>query len=297
MPGRMKALEKDGDVPMQSVNQFRRVDHDPVEAASETAAAPLVSLRSVGKVFPGRRRGQASVEALCPTDLDIRHGEFLTIVGPSGCGKSTLLSMIAGLMTPSSGELTIGDALVEGPHPGLGIVFQKDLLLPWRTALDNVLIQAEVRGLSRKVHTPRAMKLLELVGLGGFEGFYPHELSGGMRQRVGICRALLHDPSLLLMDEPFAALDAITRDQIAVDFQNFWQSDKRTVVFITHNIAEAVFLGDRVLVMTARPGQIADVIDIDLPRPRRLSLREAPEFTRYTAHVRDVFIKHGVLRG
>jgi NitT/TauT family transport system ATP-binding protein len=282
---------------MQSIRPVRMLDGGSAETAVEAKSSPLVSLRGVGKVFPGRRRGQASVEALCPLDLDIRQGEFLTIVGPSGCGKSTLLSMIAGLMAPSNGELRIAGAPVDGPYAGLGIVFQKDLLLSWRTALDNVLIQAEVRGLSRKELRPRAMNLLQLVGLEGFESFYPHELSGGMRQRVAICRALLHNPSLLLMDEPFAALDAITRDQIALDFQNFWQADKRTVVFITHNIAEAVFLGDRVLVMTSRPGRVADVIDIDLPRPRRLTLREAPEFTRYTAHVRDVFMQHGILRG
>jgi NitT/TauT family transport system ATP-binding protein len=282
---------------MQSTRPIRIVDGGPARTAVDATAPTLVTLRQVGKVFPGRRRKQASVEALCPLDLEVQQGEFLTIVGPSGCGKSTLLSLIAGLLAPSSGELRIAGAPVEGPCTDLGIVFQKDLLLSWRTALDNVLIQAEVRGLGRKDLMPRAMNLLKLVGLEGFEDFYPHELSGGMRQRVAICRALLHSPTLLLMDEPFAALDAITRDQIALDFQNFWQADKRTVVFITHNIAEAVFLGDRVLVMTSRPGRIADAIDIDLPRPRRLTMRETPEFTRYTAHVRDVFMEHGILRG
>ena len=138
--------------------------------------------------------------------------------------------------------------------------------------------------------------MLALVGLEGFENFYPHELSGGMRSRVAICRALLHDPPLLLMDEPFAALDAITRDQLALDFQTFWQRDRRTVVFITHNIAEAVFLGDRVMVMTARPGRIAEMIDVDLPRPRDLPIRDAPEFTRYTGRVRELFMQHGIMR-
>ena len=250
-----------------------------------------------GKIFPARRAGAERVEALCPTDLSVAHGEFLTIVGPSGCGKSTLLSLIAGLQRPSSGEVRIGDTVVNDPYTDLGIVFQKDLLLPWRTALDNVLIQAEVRGIGRKALLGRAMELLELVGLQGFENFYPHELSGGMRSRVSICRALLHDPPLLLMDEPFAALDAITRDQLALDFQTFWQRDRRTVVFITHNIAEAVFLGDRVMVMTARPGKIAEMIDIDLPRPRELLVRDAPEFTRYTGRVRELFMQHGILKG
>jgi len=257
---------------------------------------PLVTLRNVGKVFPARRAGADRVQALCPVDIDIAHGEFLTIVGPSGCGKSTLLSLISGLQRASSGEVRVGDTLVTDPYTDLGIVFQKDLLLPWRTALDNVLIQAEVRGIGKKKLLGRAMELLELVGLKGFENFYPHELSGGMRSRVSICRALLHDPPLLLMDEPFAALDAITRDQLALDFQTFWQRDRRTVVFITHNIAEAVFLGDRVLVMTARPGRIADVIDVDLPRPRELVVRDAPEFTRYTGRVRELFMQHGVFR-
>jgi NitT/TauT family transport system ATP-binding protein len=258
---------------------------------------PLVTLRQVGKIFAARRPGADRVEALCPLDVSVAHGEFLTIVGPSGCGKSTLLSLIAGLQRPSSGEVRIGDTLVADPYTDLGIVFQKDLLLPWRTALDNVLIQAEVRGIGRKALLGRAMELLDLVGLQGFENFYPHELSGGMRSRVSICRALLHDPPLLLMDEPFAALDAITRDQLALDFQTFWQRDRRTVVFITHNIAEAVFLGDRVLVMTARPGRIAEIIDIDLPRPRDLMIRDAAEFTRYTARVRELFMQHGILKG
>ena len=278
-------------MPLASLNI---VDNEAPQVAADPPAPPLVTLRDVGKVFPGRRRNQASVEALCPMDLDIGDGEFLAIVGPSGCGKSTLLSLIAGLEAPTRGELRIDDAPVNGPFGDLGIVFQKDLLLPWRNALDNVLIQAEVRGLDRKGLEPRARELLGLVGLEGFENFYPHELSGGMKQRVAICRALLHNPRLLLMDEPFAALDAITRDQIALDFQRFWQADKRTVVFITHNISEAVFLGDRVLVMTARPGRIADTIDIDLPRPRRLAVRESPEFTRYAARVRQVFTTHGI---
>ncbi|MGH7107934.1 MAG: ABC transporter ATP-binding protein [Acetobacteraceae bacterium] len=257
----------------------------------------LVSLRGVGKVFAGRRRDQAAVTALAPLDFDIAEGEFLTVVGPSGCGKSTLLSLIAGLEPPSGGNLRIAGQPVRGPMERLGMVFQKDLLLAWRTVIDNVLIQAEVRGLDRRTLRGRAEELLRLVGLGGFERFYPHELSGGMRQRVAICRALLHDPSLLLMDEPFAALDAITRDQLALDFQRFWQADQRTVVFITHNIAEAVFLGDRVLVMTARPGRIAEVIDVDIARPRALAMRESPEFTRLSGRIREIFLRHGILRG
>jgi NitT/TauT family transport system ATP-binding protein len=257
---------------------------------------PLVVLRNVSKVFPPRRRNGIATEALRPFDASIGRGEFVSIVGPSGCGKSTLLSLIAGLLAPSDGDIVIGGTRVDGPYSDLGIVFQKDLLLPWRTAEDNVLVQAEVRGLRRKDFVDRARQLLAMVGLNGFEQFYPHELSGGMRQRVAISRALLHNPPLLLMDEPFAALDAITRDQLALDFQSFWHGE-RTVVFITHNIAEAVFLGDRVLVMTARPGQIADIIDINLPRPRPLAIRDTQDFTRYTARVRELFTQHGILRG
>ena len=221
---------------------------------------------------------------------------FLTIVGPSGCGKSTLLGLISGLQAASEGEVRVGNDLITGPYTDLGIVFQRDLLLPWRTALDNVLLQAELRNIARASVVGRAMELLELVGLKDFATFYPHELSGGMRQRVAICRALLHKPPLLLMDEPFAALDAISRDQISLDFQRFWEGDKRTVVFITHNIAEAVFLGDRVMIMTGRPGRVYDILDIELPRPRTMAMRDTPEFTAYTRYATEIFMQQGILR-
>jgi NitT/TauT family transport system ATP-binding protein len=256
----------------------------------------LVELKGVSKVFDSRRKGADTVIALRETTQNIRRGEIITIVGPSGCGKSTMLSLIAGLETPTSGEVFVNSKLIIGPYTNSGIVFQKDLLLHWRNVLDNILLQAEVRNLDPEKFKLRALDLLNLVGLKGFENFYPHELSGGMRQRVSICRALLHDPELLLMDEPFAALDAITRDQLALDFDKFVQSGDRTVVFITHNMDEAVFLGDRVMVMTPRPGQIAEVIDINLPRPRNLSIKDTIEFIKYTAQVRNIFMKHGVLK-
>ena len=257
---------------------------------------PLVRLDGVTKEFLARRAGAPAFTALRAVTADFHHGEIVSIVGPSGCGKSTMLSLIAGLEMPTTGTLSIdGHAVVE-PYERTGVVFQKDLLLSWRTALDNVLLQAEVRGLDRRKFVERANELLTLVGLKGFERFYPHELSGGMRQHVSICRALLHNPALLLMDEPFAALDAITRDQLALDFQRFVQTEPRTVIFITHNMDEAVFLGDRVMVMTARPGYIADVIEIDLPRPRHLNVRNSPEFIRYTGRVRDLFMRHGILQ-
>jgi NitT/TauT family transport system ATP-binding protein len=256
----------------------------------------LVELNQVGKIFPARRKGTDDVVALRETTQSIRRGEIVTIVGPSGCGKSTLLSLIAGLEKPTSGKVFINANEVSGPYTHSGIVFQKDLLLSWRNVMDNVLLQAEARSFDPESYRARAQSLLDLVGLRGFENFYPHELSGGMRQRVSICRALLHDPELVLMDEPFAALDAITRDQLAVDFDKFVQAGDRTVVFITHNMEEEVFLGDRVMVMTPRPGQIAEVIDIDLPRPRTLSLKDSSEFTRYTSKVRSLFMEHGVLK-
>ncbi len=256
----------------------------------------LVELNQVGKIFPARRKGTDDVVALRETTQSIRRGEIVTIVGPSGCGKTTLLSLIAGLEKPTSGKVFINAHEVSGPYTHSGIVFQKDLLLSWRNVMDNVLLQAEARSFDPESYRARAQTLLDLVGLRGFENFYPHELSGGMRQRVSICRALLHDPELVLMDEPFAALDAITRDQLAVDFDKFVQAGDRTVVFITHNMEEAVFLGDRVMVMTPRPGQIAEVIDIDLPRPRTLSLKDSSEFTRYTSKVRSLFMEHGVLK-
>ena len=256
----------------------------------------LVELDKVGKIFPARRKGTDDVVALRETTQSIRRGEIVTIVGPSGCGKTTLLSLMAGLEKPSSGKVSINGLEVSGPYTNSGIVFQKDLLLSWRNVMDNVLIQAEARSLPPESYRQRAQDLLDLVGLNGFENFYPHELSGGMRQRVSICRALLHDPELVLMDEPFAALDAITRDQLAVDFDKFVQAGDRTVIFITHNMEEAVFLGDRVMVMTPRPGQIAEVIDIDLPRPRTLSLKDSSEFTKYTSKVRSLFMEHGVLK-
>jgi NitT/TauT family transport system ATP-binding protein len=206
-----------------------------------------------------------------------------------------MLSLVAGLEKPSTGRLLIEGSDLQGPYKDAGIVFQKDLLLPWRTALDNILLQAEVRGLDRRDFITRAQNLMAMVGLKGFERFYPHELSGGMRQRVSICRALLNNPKLLLMDEPFAALDAITRDQLALDFQHFVQAEARTVVFITHNMDEAVFLGDRVMVMTARPGCVAETLDIDLPRPRHLTIRDTPEFIGYTGRVRELFLQHGIL--
>ena len=235
------------------------------------------------------------VRALDGVSFSVQAGEFLSIVGPSGCGKSTLTMLIAGLMRPSAGSIAIGGRLVDRPQTDLGIVFQNPVLLAWRSALANVLLQIEMRGLDAPRHRDRARELLRSVGLAGFEARLPHELSGGMRQRVAICRALIHEPPLLLMDEPFGALDALTRDQMTLDIQGICARGGKTVLFITHSITEAVFLSDRVIVMTPRPGRIDAVIDVDLPRPRRLAVREAPAFAAYTRDIRDRFMARGVL--
>ncbi len=252
-----------------------------------------ISIRGTSKSFVGRN---AVVHALSEVDLDIADGEFVSVIGPSGCGKSTLLMLLAGLEPASSGTMRVGNKNVDGPTPDLGIVFQQDVLLEWRTALQNVLLQAEIRGQDKTAATARAKELLAMVGLQNFLDAYPYELSGGMRQRVSICRALLHAPPLLLMDEPFGALDALTRDQLQIDLLRLWSKQKMTVMFITHSISEAVFLSDRIVVMSSRPGRIEEIIKIDLPRPRRLSMRETPEFLAYMQKVTAVFKTLGVLR-
>jgi NitT/TauT family transport system ATP-binding protein len=252
-----------------------------------------VELRGAGKVYPSRR---GEVVALHDVTIDIADGEFISLLGPSGCGKSTLLKCVAGLEDLTSGELRVRGEVVDGPPPGLGMVFQRDLLLDWRTVLDNVLIMAEFQGLDRRAQRPRAIALLERFGLGGFIDRHPWELSGGMRQRAAICRALLTEPQLLLMDEPFGALDAMTRDDLNVELTRIWQTSRRTILFVTHSIAEAIFLSDRVVVMSPGPGRVKEVVPIDLPRPRPLSVQATPEFAAHVTHLRSVFEAFGVAR-
>jgi NitT/TauT family transport system ATP-binding protein len=255
--------------------------------------ANYVEVAQIGKTY---RSTGGAITALDNFSLAIREGEFISVVGPSGCGKSTLLRCIAGLENISSGTISIKGRPIDGPPEALGIVFQRDTLVDWRTALGNVLLVAEFRKRDRTQAKCRACELLALFGLSEFVDKYPWELSGGMRQRVAICRALLDDPELLLMDEPFGALDAITRDQLNVELQRIWHDRKKTVMFITHSIAEAVFLSDRIAVMSRAPGTVVDVIDIDLPRPRKLTVRETPEFSRLMARLRDIFMSLGILR-
>jgi NitT/TauT family transport system ATP-binding protein len=236
------------------------------------------------------------VRALDQVSVRARRGEFLSVLGPSGCGKSTFLMIAAGLLRPSSGAVFIDGAPVTRPRTDIGIVFQNPVLLEWRTALGNVMLQAEAKKLERQGAQERARDLLRAVGLSGFEDKYPHELSGGMRQRVSLCRALIHNPPQLLMDEPFGALDALTRDQLVLDLQQIWSERRMTVLFITHSVPEAVFLSDRIMVMTPRPGRVDRVIDIDLPRPRTLAMRETPEFATYSRQILALFLARGVLR-
>jgi NitT/TauT family transport system ATP-binding protein len=253
-----------------------------------------VVARGVTKIYSAR--GGRTVPALEEISFEAKRGEFIAILGPSGCGKSTFVMSVAGLVPKSGGSITVDGREVTKPLTDVGIVFQNAVLLDWRTALENVMLQIEGRKLDRRQYEPRARQLLAEVGLEGFEQARPGELSGGMRQRVSICRALVHDPPLLLMDEPFGALDALTRDQMALDLQRVWDESRKTVLFVTHSVSEAVFLADKVVVFTPRPGRIDRIIDIDLPRPRHLSVRDTLEFRDYTREILDLFIARGVLR-
>jgi NitT/TauT family transport system ATP-binding protein len=248
-----------------------------------------ISVRGVGKQFDSRG---ATVTALQAVDLEIEAGEFVSFLGPSGCGKSTLFMVIAGLLKPSAGEVEVGGQPVRKPVTDIGVVFQQDLLVDWRTILGNVLLQAEVRGLDMDAARDRARKLLAQVGLEGFEDRRPWELSGGMRQRAAICRALLHDARLLMLDEPFGALDALTRDQMNLDLLRIWELEQRTAILVTHSISEAIFLSDRVIVMSPRPGRVLADIRIDLPRPRTVEMKDTPSFVEYQRHLRSLIGHH-----
>jgi NitT/TauT family transport system ATP-binding protein len=257
------------------------------------AADTLIRFEHVTKFFG---EGEKRVHVVDDVSFTARRGEFISILGPSGCGKSTMMMLTSGLVPVSSGTIEIGGTPVTGPYTDLGIVFQQDLLMDWRRVRANILVQLEFRGLRVKDYEKRAQELLNLVGLSGCEEKYPFELSGGMRQRVAICRALVHNPSLLLMDEPFGALDALTRDQMNLDLQRIWYENKKTVLFVTHSIPEAVFLGDRVFVMAPSPTKIRESIEIKLPRPRNLEIRETPQFSAYIHRITQLFYQMGILR-
>jgi len=216
----------------------------------------------------------------------VEANEFVSIVGPSGCGKSTLLRMVAGLVAPAGGRIRVAGREVTGPIRDVGMVFQAPVLLPWRTTLANILFVADVAGKTTAEHRERALQLMALAGLSGFEHAYPHELSGGMQQRAAICRALLLNPPLILMDEPFGALDVMTRERMGFELQKIWAASRNTVLFVTHSISEAVLLSDTIVVMTPRPGRIQDIVKVDLPRPRDVSVLEHPRFIELSARVR-----------
>jgi NitT/TauT family transport system ATP-binding protein len=241
-------------------------------------AAPKLTVAGLTKRF-------AALEVLSNIGLAIGDGEFISIVGPSGCGKTTFLRIVAGLEEASAGEVRIDDAPVHGPGIDRGFVFQTDNLLPWRTVLANAMIGPEVAGDAGPEARHRTLDLLKLVGLAGFENYFPRQLSGGMRQRVNLARALAVDPKILLMDEPFASLDAQTREIMQTELIRIWEQGRKTVLFVTHQIDEAVFLSDRVLVFARRPGRLRETVKIDLPRPRARGLKRTPEFVRYVDHI------------
>jgi NitT/TauT family transport system ATP-binding protein len=252
-------------------------------AATAASDTPHLSVESLRKVYLSRR---GSVEALQSVSLRAAHGEFVSLLGPSGCGKSTLLLIVAGLAAPTTGRVTLSGTDVQGPRAETGIVFQTPVLLPWRSVLDNVLYPIQLRRRPVKEYLGKADRLLEMVGLSQFKHHLPGELSGGMQQRVAICRALIHEPNLLLMDEPFSALDAMTRDFMNQELLRIWQEFRKTVLFVTHSIREAIFLSDRVLVMSRRPATIIKEIPIRLERPRVLDVQESEAFNRYAGELR-----------
>ena len=250
------------------------------------ARQPIISARQVTQIYKGGSAG--AVTALSNVGFDIEQGELISLVGPSGCGKSTLLRILAGLNRPTAGTVELHGRPRLEPGPETAVVFQQPILLPWRTILENVLLPIEFRELALPAYRTRAVELLASVGLDGFENRYPHELSGGMQQRAAIARALIQDPEILLMDEPFGALDAMTREQMNLDVLRIWRESRKTIIFVTHSISEAVFLSQRVFVMSPRPGRLTEILDIDLPFPRSLDVINTDAFGRYTARIRGL---------
>jgi len=242
----------------------------------------IVAVENVQKVY------ETGLKAVGDVTFNVRRGEFVSLLGPSGCGKSTLLMMIAGLLQATSGSVSVDGEKITGPRKDISVVFQSSVLLPWRTILENLRLPIELLGLDPGTFDDRAHYLLHMTKLSSFADALPSELSGGMRQRVAICRALIHNPAILLMDEPFSALDAMTRDEIGLELLRIWDREKKTVLFVTHAIREAVFLSDRVLVMAQRPGRIVEAIEIDMPRPRGLEIQETDRFNAYVGKLRKL---------
>jgi len=251
--------------------------------APSLPSQPILRAEHISVTFPSRQGG---LDALNDVSFDVCQGEFICVVGPSGCGKSTLLRVLSGLLPPTSGQVYLRGQSLDGPCNDIGIVFQKANLMPWRTALQNITLPLEIQGLEATQAQQHAVALIRLVGLEGFEGNHPHELSGGMAQRVSIARALVHDPEILLLDEPFGSLDALTRERMNLELLRIWQTRRKTVVMVTHNIQEAILLADRVLVMTARPGQITANVPVTLPRPRSQDAIYGHTFIKLARYVR-----------
>ena len=254
-----------------------------------------IRIRQVSKTFG--EDGDRPFQALKEINMDIQPGEFISVVGPSGCGKSTLMLMVAGLLSRSEGDIVVGGSSVTKPITDVGIAFQDHLLLDFRSAMDNVMLQADIRGLDKKKIAARATELFEQLRLTHAMHKYPRQLSGGMRQRVSLVRTLVHDPSVILMDEPFGALDALTRLQVRMDLEALWLRRRPTVLFITHSVEEAVGLSDRIFVMSPTPGEVVDEIKVELPRPRPIVLGDAPEFAAYVDRIYGHFERMGVLHG
>jgi NitT/TauT family transport system ATP-binding protein len=263
-----------------------------VSEQSAPSKASGINLSGVSKTYG---TGDGQVQSLRPLDFHINDGEFFVVVGPSGCGKSTLLKLISGLLAPTSGEIHVDGNKVTEPHGDVGIVFQNALLLPWRNIINNVLMPIDMKNLPRAQYMDRAKQLLKMVGLEGFEKKLPWQLSGGMQQRASICRALVHDPKIMMMDEPFGALDAMTREKMNVELSRIQRTTGKTILLITHSIPEAVFLADKVLVMTERPGGIAAIYDVPLGRERTLDAMSNPIFTDLVARIRKHFMTNSTL--
>ncbi len=246
---------------------------------------PILTVEALSAVFPN---GNGGLQALDRLSFSVDARQFVCVLGPSGSGKSTLLRILAGLLKPTAGEVALSGVPVRAPHPGVGLVFQQPNLMPWRPVIENITLPLELRGVQPAEARARARALVELVGLAGFENWLPRQLSGGMAQRVALARALIHDPTLLLLDEPFGALDALTREQMSLLLLELWQARRQTVIMVTHDVDEAVLLADRVLVFTPRPGRLCLEVMIDLARPRGELLRYAPAFVEYSRRIRQV---------
>jgi NitT/TauT family transport system ATP-binding protein len=263
------------------VPQREAPPHHPTTRPPEQ---PILHAEHVSVVFTD---GESNLGALDDISFEVRQGELICFVGPSGCGKSTLLRVLGGLLQPTSGQVTLRGRSCAGPCDDIGIVFQKSNLMPWRTALHNITLPLEIQGLDAATARQRAAELIHLVGLAGFEKSYPHQLSGGMAQRVAIARALIYDPEILLLDEPFGALDALTRERMNLELLRIWEARRKTVIMVTHNIQEAILLADRVMVMSPLPGRITADIPITLPRPRSQALLYDAEFLRDARRIRE----------